>query len=243
MVMAHSECPEVIGRFIYMFHMPLFFIMSGYCFKKIYLNEPKRFLIRRLKGLYVPFVKYSLLFLVFHNVFFHLNIYNAEYGYKGNISYLFSSADFIKKAVLIVTTMSGNEQLLGGYWFLRCLLLASLISLVTIKYIKPVKGAILLAVAANVFALIPIPHINYVSLIFMSALFFMIGHIIRKYNVPVSGKYALTFAAITFVGSRLIHANMREYSAWQVIPYCLFATLGTLMIGGGAITLRQKTGF
>ena len=33
MVAAHAGIPDVISRFIVMFHMPLFFFMSGYCFK------------------------------------------------------------------------------------------------------------------------------------------------------------------------------------------------------------------
>lgn len=34
MVAAHAGIPDVISRFIVMFHMPLFFFMSGYCFKE-----------------------------------------------------------------------------------------------------------------------------------------------------------------------------------------------------------------
>ena len=33
-VAAHAGIPDVISRFIVMFHMPLFFFMSGYCFKE-----------------------------------------------------------------------------------------------------------------------------------------------------------------------------------------------------------------
>ncbi|MCD8291594.1 MAG: acyltransferase family protein [Prevotella sp.] len=141
MVMCHAGCPKFMHDFIYIFHMPLFFIMSGYCFKEKYLNTPKQFAIRRVKGLYVPFVKYGLLFLVFHNVLFYLNIYNGEYGFNGNVSSLYSVSDYFHHAILIVTAMSDSEQLLGGYWFLRCLFWGSLISLATIKYVKkPIVG-------------------------------------------------------------------------------------------------------
>ncbi len=140
MVMAHAGCPKVIHDLIYMFHMPLFFIMSGYCFKPVYINAPKQFAMRRVKGLYLPYIKYSLLFLVFHNVFFGLNIYNGEYGFNGHVSSIYSLIDFATHAGHIVTGMFDNEQLLGGYWFLRCLFWGSLVSLATIKVVNNTSG-------------------------------------------------------------------------------------------------------
>lgn len=38
-VMCQSLCPDIIQRTFPMFAMPLFFFMSGYCFKKKYLDE------------------------------------------------------------------------------------------------------------------------------------------------------------------------------------------------------------
>lgn len=61
MVVAHAGIPHVGGAFISMFHMPLFFFVSGYCFKDKYLANPKRFAVNKVKGLYVPFVKWSLI--------------------------------------------------------------------------------------------------------------------------------------------------------------------------------------
>lgn len=36
MVVGHSGCPEILARFIYLFHMPLFFFCSGYFFTPPY---------------------------------------------------------------------------------------------------------------------------------------------------------------------------------------------------------------
>lgn len=83
MVAAHAGMPDVASRFIEMFHMPLFFFMSGYCLKEQYLSTPNTYINKRIKGLYVPYVKYSLLFLILHNLFYYLNIYNNQYGFRG----------------------------------------------------------------------------------------------------------------------------------------------------------------
>lgn len=136
MVLAHTCFSQYANCWINMFHMPLFFFFAGYCFKDKYLNMPKDFLKKRYLGLYKPFVKWSIIFLLLHNFFFYLNIYNSEYGFRGSVSYLYGWKDFIIGIIHIITRMSDNEQLLGGYWFLKSLLVGSLIGYVIIKFFK-----------------------------------------------------------------------------------------------------------
>ena len=71
MVLAHTRFSEYGNYWINMFHMPLFFFFAGYCFKDKYLEIPSDFVIKRFKGLYKPFVKWGLIFLVLHNLFFY----------------------------------------------------------------------------------------------------------------------------------------------------------------------------
>lgn len=146
MVLAHTWFLDIGNKWINMFHMPLFFFMAGYCFKDKYLTDFRTFARKRLSGLYKPFVKWSLVFLVLHNVFFHLNIYNGEYGFRGNVSQLYSLTDFAKRTLMIVTSMSGSDQLLGGYWFLKSLFVGSFIAYLSIRYVKnpAVRGGICL---------------------------------------------------------------------------------------------------
>lgn len=136
MVLAHAMCPEFMRHFIAMFHMPLFFFLSGFCFKEVYLSDNKLFVTKRIKGLYYPYVKYSLLFLLLHNIFFYVNIYNTEYGFNGSVSNLYTLKEYLINGFNIMTRMAGHEQLLGGFWFLKQLLFASIIGLFTIKYIS-----------------------------------------------------------------------------------------------------------
>ena len=107
--------------------MPLFFIVSGYCFKEKYLHEPISFVWKRIKGMWWPYVKWGLFFLILHNIFFHWNIYNDKYGYHGIVQHLYSMDDFINHAKNIFL-MTQTECLLGGYWFLSSLFWGSLIA-------------------------------------------------------------------------------------------------------------------
>lgn len=88
---------------------------------------------RRIKGLYIPFVKWCIIFLLLHNAFYHLNIYNGEYGFRGVVSHIYGWQDFIVNFLRIIR-MGGNEQLLGGYWFLKTLFYSSILGCLTIRY-------------------------------------------------------------------------------------------------------------
>ena len=56
MVIGHSGCPLLLFRFIYLFHMPLFFICSGIFFGGISTKgDAFVFFKKRVHGLYFPF--------------------------------------------------------------------------------------------------------------------------------------------------------------------------------------------
>ena len=58
MVVGHVYPKDSIGvHFIYCFHMPLFFFLSGCFFKEIqYLDDLKILVWKRIKRLYIPFL-------------------------------------------------------------------------------------------------------------------------------------------------------------------------------------------
>ena len=51
-----------IRRFVYQFHVPLFFFLSGYCFK--HDESWRTFLLKKIKRLYLPFVVANAVFLL-----------------------------------------------------------------------------------------------------------------------------------------------------------------------------------
>lgn len=59
MIIGHSSIPWYASNFIFAFHMPLFFIASGYCTN--WFNLPFQvYSLRKLQSLGLPFVVYSL---------------------------------------------------------------------------------------------------------------------------------------------------------------------------------------
>lgn len=126
MVVGHSGCPTYLNDFVYMFHMPCFFFVSGWLLNDKYITDLKTGLIQKAKGSYYPFVKWTLIFLFFHNVFVSMHIYENSYSWQ----------TFIERIVRAFT-MTGSESLLGGFWFLiPSLFWASIISLLFLNMLS-----------------------------------------------------------------------------------------------------------
>lgn len=233
MVLAHIWFSEYGSRWINMFHMPLFFFFAGYCFKEKYLECPMLFVRKRIKGLYWPFVKWSIIFLLLHNFFFALNIYNGQYGFHGNVSSLYDNDDFALKTFHILTRMTDNEQLLGGYWFLRSLFVGSIIGFIVIKYIKsPISGGVLLLTLTMMLSFVnkSVPYFYVGARETFAALFFVIGHAYKASEIKCHKKGYCLLGGIVLVtiGASFVKANLLDFSWLQVLPYTMIAISGIL---------------
>lgn len=231
MVIGHSGCPEYLNRFIYMFHMPCFFFISGWLLKDKYITDLKKGVLNKIKGSYYPFVKWSLIFLVFHNLLTSLHIYENSYSWH----------DFLVKTVRILT-MTGSEQLLGGYWVLISLCWASLFTLLYLHIfnrkwkIAPIGifigivGALLIAFFEQRLP-IDLPQ-QLKEQTFLATAFYLSGYLFHKidrfHKIPLVAGIGLLLipAFVALYGNwSMIHCK-----GWLVIPYYFVALTGTLGI-------------
>lgn len=113
-VLGHTQ--SSFGAYIYMFHMPLFFFISGYFFKDSYCYDMRRFFFKRMRSLYVPFVGYGILFFLFHDIFYRAGFYRAD------ISSSIGGA-------ISVLLMQEVDPLLAPFWFLPILFLVEIVFL------------------------------------------------------------------------------------------------------------------
>lgn len=140
-VVAHAHAP--FSNFVYLFHMALFFMASGYCYNRKYAMEDKltlRFLWKRVKGLWLPFVFWTALFFALNNVFVRLHVYTDDPRFlelvKGNYVTLIGHWSWhdrlaaIKQALIFRTT----AQVGGAMWFLGTLFQISVL-FVLIDYV------------------------------------------------------------------------------------------------------------
>lgn len=235
MVMGHGGCPSWLNEYLFMLRMPLFFFMSGFCFKLKYLDDYKTFMSKRFNGIYKPYVKWSIFFLLMHNIFYHLNIYNDTYGIHGYPTKLYTINDFIHHLFYILIPMNGNEPLTGIYWFLKSLFWGSIIFYIVRKYVKRLDLCVILLLAITMllsYTHYSIPIFAISSREFLAALFILIGHLFKDKHIsfPTSLIWIIIYGTIVGIGAYFFPTSMLKFNISNLIQYIICALSGTLMI-------------
>lgn len=131
-VIGHSGAPEIIRNFVYIYHLPLFFFFSGYFQKSPNNINELGFQIKKLlKGLYLKYLYWSIPILLFHNIFTYLYIYPI-----GNY---YSFGDYVGKGISMIILMGPNEDMLGAFWFLKALLICSILAIIILYVLVNIK--------------------------------------------------------------------------------------------------------
>lgn len=115
----------IATRFVYFYHLPIFFFISGLFFNAE-KHSFKDFLLKKIKSFYVPYVIISLLFAI---IFDFQNMKNIKY-------------------VLRIFLFDGKAPFTGTFWFIPCLFINSTIAFITekltVKFDKKIRQGIYL---------------------------------------------------------------------------------------------------
>ena len=234
MVAGHSGCPNLINNFLYLFHMPLFFVCSGYFYKDIRdITQLTNYYERKTQGLYIPYLKWSLFFLLFHNIFVVLYIIHSD---------IYDLSDYVKQ-LFNICIMKDFEILIHPFWFIKELLLSSILiatlSYLCHKYLRKVTNIVFAGIFICLTVLckyhqIKCPVLGDVSILTLSITYIYIGMLYRKYENKTKLGIAtcITSFAITITGSILFSGviDMRYTTLSNVLPYFLLSITGILFI-------------
>ena len=203
-VWAHAQGPT--SAVIYQFHMPLFFIISGYLFNS--RNTVKEFLLRKIKSLYIPFVFWNLAVIAVRS------LYNLISG-TPTLAYT------AKAAIKAVLTLDKDMQL-GAIWFLGALFVMSILYKLCDTYINPKKykrlviTAIFLALALIGFA-VDLPY--FFSRTLILGMFFAFGFGVQEnkekleqYNKPAVA-FVCLLMFIVIAANNSADMGHNEYSS------------------------------
>lgn len=231
MVMGHSGFWPYDNPFIYMFHMPLFFFLSGYCFKeKNILAPPTSYFRKKIIGIYLPYIKWALFFLIIHNLLFYVDIYNANYGFG-----LYTIRDIIERATSITLKMQGEDAMVGGFWFLRCLFFSSITLFLFLKILHNKLLIFLIFTGAMLGCLYFNFHVPFWGLdkaYFMSNIFMLIGYSYRQKPFVIASNLSMIFICflLVCVGALLWPTSMLRFNFSQSMPYIISGVAGSLMV-------------
>ena len=114
-LMVGGHCGMPFTHFIYLFHMAIFFMASGYCFNASNsetVQSVLSFVKRKFKGLWFPYVLWTAVFSLLHNVFIKIGIYSPEPW----------SVSEIVKNIIKSLFLHGHTQLGSALWFISTLM-------------------------------------------------------------------------------------------------------------------------
>ena len=111
-------CNIPLAPFVYLYHLMIFFFTAGFCFnEEKYKNHIELYFGRRIKSLMPRYFAYNLVFTLLHNTLLRMGILPAGTDY-----YTF---DRILESCISGALLTTEEKMLGPFWFISILLIAS----------------------------------------------------------------------------------------------------------------------
>ncbi len=197
-VIGHAGAPSFITNFIYLFHIPLFFFISGYFWKDSYLVDIGSSILNRIRRLYVSYVTWGILFVVLHNIFIKVSVYSTSplttpFGVI-NPQDNYNQKLFITEIYKRLMMNASVDPLFGAAWFLSALLSVFII-FTGISYISKGRSELVrTTITALVFLsgfLLMWNNIfleYYMTIVFVAVGIFYLGFVYKKFqtSIPLS---------------------------------------------------------
>lgn len=175
-----------IHMWIYTFHMPLFFFLSGFVFSTHEENY-KKFVVRKLKSIIIPMVCFNIIQIVFEVFYYMLLLHSEGYTVETQFKKLF-------------------ETIGGGYlWFLPCLFIAENIFYIIIKLLNKYNKSVIIAISGLLYVIgvlyvnivgIGIPWKVETALLIMP--FFTLGYVAKSWEQKTT-RYSIYITGISLV--------------------------------------------
>lgn len=238
MVIGHANVTPYLGRFIYLFHMPLFFILSGYFFPCIKINtltDCLKYWVRKMRGLYFPFIKWCIVFLFLSFLLYNLGLEKDLLSIEQLKDRLFHQIFFMEKYGLYLV----------GYWFIHDLFIISIVCSILAYIFNKFNlyffvlliplfltlSVFFAFIMANNYA-IGIPVQEGIRRLCLGFAFFIFGYYYKQ--IEEISFYSWTNFTIIFIllctQASFEFMDMAHISFNWTVPYFIFAVLGTFMI-------------
>ena len=198
-VLGHSGNP-VLHHYIFWFHMPIFFMISGYFFKPIkHTNELKPYILKKAKHFLIPYFFFGI---IISFVFYILNLVN------GTASLFY----FVKQIAMVLYGGRAANGTLGVFWFITCLFVTQI--LFTVLLLK-FKSKYKIATALLIFYLLA--HLEAIlagkidlrlpwnfDVSFMAIVYYAFGYYIKQAQLLSKKKFNQMVIPFSFILTGLL---------------------------------------
>ena len=233
-VLGHvAKLPNFIGLYIYTFHLPLFFLLSGYLFNPAKYTGFRAFITSRAQRLVFPYVLFSVLSFFF---FLLLN-WRSVIG-SGLLS---SQLYYFFGGLIFAVRGTAWTEHSGALWFLACLFFTEIFFYLIIHKIKGnhfslLKILLIISVVAYLYSKLfnyPLPWSIDASL--TATVFYGLGFLIKEKNIinfikPSFGIVATLFLVNFWAGITNKPVDMFSGSYGNYFLFYIAAFAGTAMV-------------
>lgn len=234
-VLGHSGFPYT--RVLYLFHVSLFFVISGYLHNSEYSSSVeglKILLWKRFKSLYLPYVLINILFIASNNLGIKIGFLTSENlvlsapgASADSVMHLYSTHEALVR-IIKVLLFSGGEVYAGATWFLRILFIVNILYAVIEYVIGKLKR-----------------DFRRIVMMLISLLFALAGYFLSKNGVRLLLGFPIVLSCFWMFGYgrffrrvllELIHrfglGRVNARANWIIIALVSFVLL--LVIGGNS---------
>ena len=208
-VIGHSG--SFLKPFVYMYHLILFFYVAGYLYNDKYSATPYLFFGKRIKSQWILAIKYSLLFILLHNLFLKIGIYSSNELIPFNGQTLLIN-------IINCIFLKNIEYMGGAMWFIP-FLFWGVVGFCFIRWSTlSIKNNLKREIATSLIFLLLIPislyllknqvlldyHIHLVFIIFPIV---QLGFLIKEYNVKISYRWYFALISTAIIGGMWYYTN------------------------------------
>lgn len=198
-VIGHAGIPVLINSYILSFHMPLFFVVSGFLYNEDkYSSVPLiEYAKKRFKRLIVPYLWFSVATVMLSTV--------IQYIVKGKLI----SLVYPILSILLCTNIKNSDMIESVLWFLPCIFVVELLFVSFRKFTKSNAITIVFVIMLSIISYILSITIGHkipftIDIAFFALLFYGIGFVLKKEallfmsNISDSKRKAIMVALIGF---------------------------------------------
>lgn len=215
----------LLEMFVNYWHLPVFYFVSGYFFKRKHVENWQGFVKTRVLRLMVPFFAFSIVAILLHNILLNAGLIEGAIYDIGTLG---------KQFFRLLSTFSTSEQMIGAIWFLPSLFIVSIIALlaksITLSESRCYEwGGVILTFLIGVVGImleIPQPYCIWQNLIVASI--FLFGTICAENGLGKRLRHPILFIlsviVIVYALCREIHvgcqtASLNNITLWHPIVF------------------------